>query len=88
MKSREEDCIWVTCLRKIKKNINKEFVTFICPKCKTKENIPFSIVDMCDRNDDGDDSYPPRFSCQKCDGLMTPLCYKNYKGKVYEYKED
>ncbi len=43
---------------------------------------------MLDKCDDGDDSYPPRFDCQICDGIMTPLYYKNYKGKVYEYKED
>ena len=75
-------------LKKMKKNVNKEFVTFICPKCKTKEDIPFSIVDMLDKSDDGDDSYPPRFDCLYCDGKMTPIYYKNYKGKVYEYNED
>lgn len=75
-------------LKKMRKNLNKEFVTFICPKCKTKENIPFSIVDMLDKNDNGDDTYPPRFDCQNCDGKMTPIYYKNYKGIVYEYKED
>lgn len=73
--------------RKIKRNQNKDFITFICPKCKTKENIPFNIVDMLDRSDNVNDSYPPRFSCEICDGLMEPIHYKNYKGIVYEYKE-
>lgn len=75
-------------LKKMKKNVNNEFVTFICPKCKIKEDIPFSIVNMLDKSDDGDDAYPPRFDCQYCDGIMTPIYYKNYKGKVYEYNED
>ena len=75
-------------LKKMRKNLNKEFFTFIYPKCKTKEDIPFSLVNMLDKCDDRDDSYPPRFDCQICDGIMTPLYYKNYKGKVYEYKED
>ena len=51
-------------LKKMKKNVNNEFVTFICPKCKIKEDIPFSIVNMLDKSDDGDDAYPPRFDCQ------------------------
>lgn len=74
-------------LKQIQKNKSKEFVEFICPKCKTKENIPFNIVDMMDRNDGGDPSYPPRFSCENCDGLMEPVYYKNYKGIIYAYKK-
>ena len=73
--------------RKIKRNQNKVFVTFICPKCKIKENVPFQVVDMLDRTDNGDDRYPPRFNCENCDGLMEPIYYKNYKGVIYEYKE-
>lgn len=73
-------------LKKIKKNINKDYVTFICPKCGTKEGIPFSIVDMLDRSDNGNPNYPPRFNCENCDGKMQPVYYKNYKGIVYEYK--
>ncbi len=69
-------------------NHNLGSSVYVCPKCKTKEDIPFSLVNMLDKCDDGDDSYPPRFDCQICDGIMTPLYYKNYKGKVYEYKED
>ena len=73
-------------LKKIKKNIKPNSVEFICPKCKTRESIPFYIVDMMDRQDNGDPNYPPRFSCQNCDGLMEPVYYKNYKGIVYAYK--
>ena len=73
-------------LRKIKKNIKPNSVEFICPKCKTKEFIPFYIVDMMDKQDNGDCNYPPRFSCQNCDGLMEPVYYKNYKGIIYAYK--
>lgn len=73
--------------KKIKNNINNNFVTFICPKCKVKENIPFYIVDMMDKHDNGNQNCPPRFGCQNCDGIMIPVYYKNYKGKVYEYKE-
>ena len=43
---------------------------------------------MMDRYDNGDPNYPPRFNCQNCDGIMTQIYYKNYKGKVYQYKED
>ena len=73
-------------IRKFKNNMDDKFIIFICPKCKCKEKIPFYIVDMLDRNDNGDSKYPPRFDCQNCDGTMTPVYYKNYKGKVYEYK--
>ncbi len=75
-------------VKKIKKNIHPKYIEFICPMCKTKEQIPFDIVDMMDRHDNGDSSYPPRFSCELCDGLMEPIYYKNYKGIIYAYKEN
>ncbi|MDO4962580.1 MAG: hypothetical protein Q4E75_00545 [bacterium] len=43
---------------------------------------------MMDKHDHGYSNCPPRFDCEKCDGVMTPIYYKNYKGKVYEYNED
>ena len=66
---------------------NKKKITFICPNCKTKEDFDYSFVDNIDRHDNGDDRYPPRFSCLNCNGLMEPVYYKNYKGIVYAYKE-
>ena len=72
---------------KIKKNKNNDYITFICPICKTKEQIPFYIVDMMDKADNGNDTYPPRFNCQHCYGKMEPVYYKNYKGKIYQYKD-
>ena len=39
-----------------------------------------------DKADKGNDDYPPRFKCQHCRGKMEPIYYKNYKGKVYQYK--
>lgn len=73
-------------LKKIKKNIKPDYVEFICPICKTREKIPFYIVDELDRNDKGNQDYPPRFDCENCSGMMEPVYYKNYKGKVYAYK--
>ena len=43
--------------KKIKNNINNNFVTFICPKCKVKENIPFYVVDMMDKYDNGNPNF-------------------------------
>lgn len=65
---------------------NSNYITFICPICKYKEDIPFYIVDMMDKADKGNDDYPPRFKCQHCRGKMEPIYYKNYKGKIYQYK--
>ncbi len=70
------------------KQKNKNEIEFICPKCKTKENIPTYIVEMLDKADQfGDTSVPPRFDCQKCTGKMVPIYYIGVKGRVYEYKE-
>ena len=29
---------------------NSKFIEYICPKCKTKENIPTEIVEMLDES--------------------------------------
>ncbi len=72
------------------KSKNGKFITYICPKCKTKENIPTDIVEDFDRMDSlgVDTSYPPRFDCAKCSGIMIPVYYISISGIVHEYKED
>lgn len=68
---------------------NGKFIEYICPKCKTKENIPTEVVEMLDEADSFgvDTSYPPRFECQKCPGKMVPIYYISVHGKIHEYKE-
>ena len=73
-------------LRKIKK---KAKVEYICPSCKTRELIPMNVVkhfDMID-SDGVDNSYPPRFSCTKCNDDMVPIFYKSIHGFIHEYKD-
>ena len=64
------------------------YVEFICSKCKIREYIPFDIVDMMDKCDEGNPACPPRFRCEHCNGTMEPIYYRNYKGIVYTYKEN
>lgn len=73
----------------MKKIKNKKEIEFICPKCKTKEKIPTSIVEMLDASDQigVDTSIPPKFDCQFCDGKMEPIFYVGVKGRIYVYKE-
>ena len=52
--------------KKMRKNLNKEFISFICPKCNTKEDISLSIVDMLDKCDNENNTYLPKFDCQNC----------------------
>ena len=68
---------------------NGKFIEYICPKCKTKENIPTEVVEMLDTADsfDVDTSYPPRFECQKYPGKTVPIYYISVHGKIHEYKE-
>ena len=74
--------------RKVSKNkFNNDVVKFICPVCKKTEDVPFYIVYALDKMDQGNDDYPPRFDCQHCYGKMEPVYYKNYKGKIYQYKD-
>ena len=69
---------------------NPKEIEFICLKCKTKERIPRDVVEFLDSADQigVDTSVPPRFDCEKCDGLMVPIYYISVNGKVFEYKED
>ena len=68
---------------------NGKFIEYICPKCKTKENIPTEVVEMLDKADSYgvDTSYPPRFECQKCPEKMVPIYYISVHGKIHVYKE-
>lgn len=59
------------------------FVTYKCPKCNFKEDIPKEVVDYFDLTDLGDPTVPPRFDCQKCDGKMEPTYYVNREGFIY-----
>ena len=73
----------------VKMKKNGKFTEYICPKCKTKENIPTEVVERLDKADSFgvDTSYPPRFECQKCPGKMVPIYYISVHGKIHEYKE-
>ena len=59
------------------------FVTYKCPKCNFKEDIPKEVVDYFDLTDLGDPTVPPRFDRQKCDGKMEPTYYVNHEGFIY-----
>ena len=59
------------------------FVTYKCPKCNFKEDIPKEVDDYFDLTDLGDPTVPPRFDCQKCDGKMEPTYYVNHEGFIY-----
>ncbi|MBM4137525.1 MAG: hypothetical protein FJ241_11950 [Nitrospira sp.] len=48
-------------------------VSYICSQCNTKEDIPADVVNLFDILDPGDPSVPPRFSCEKCGGIMLPV---------------
>lgn len=69
---------------------NPKEIEFICLKCKTRERIPRDVVEFLDSADQigVDTSVPPRFDCEKCDGLMVPIYYVSVNGKVFEYKEN
>ena len=61
---------------------NGKFIEYICPKCKTKENIPTEVVKMLDEADSFgvDLSEPPKFNCEKCPGKMVPIYYISRAG--------
>lgn len=71
----------------MKKKNGKE-IEFYCKKCKTKELIPTDVVEFLDESDQigVDTSYPPRFFCQSCDGVMIPIYYVSVRGIVHKYK--
>ena len=45
------------------------------------------MLDYADQLD-VDNSVPPRFDCEKCDGIMVPIYYIGTKGRIYEYTEE
>lgn len=74
----------------VKDKKNPKEIEFICPKCKTKEQIPTDIVEMLDGADQlGVDTFvPPRFDCQNCNGKMVPTFYVSVNGIVFENNFD
>lgn len=63
----------------------EEKVKFRCKKCKIEESIPAEIVHELDYQDEGDKRYPPQFRCENCDGIMIPIKYKSFNGKLYTW---
>lgn len=64
--------------KRAKNNIN-----YICTECGIEELIPKSVVMEFDLMDGGDTSEPPRFTCEKCSGLMYPQNYEGVHGITY-----
>lgn len=58
-------------------------VLYICTECGEEELIPKNVVMQFDIMDDGDISEPPRFTCEKCEGLMYPQNYEGVHGITY-----
>lgn len=61
----------------------KDSIMYICTECGEKELIPKDVVRHFDIMDDGDISEPPRFTCEKCGGLMYPEKYESVHGITY-----
>lgn len=71
---------------KAKKQLEKKEknnVLYICTECEKKELIPKNVVMQFDIMDNGDTSEPPRFTCEKCGGLMYPQKYEGVHGITY-----
>ena len=66
-------------------SISGETVKFKCKKCFVEEDIPKNVVDMMDAADGGDSNFPPRFDCEKCNGLMQPINYTGTRGITYKF---
>lgn len=62
-------------------------ITFLCPNCKVREDIPKDVVDTFDVVDDGDLSMPPRFRCEVCGDDMEPIEYTSVHGITYKIDE-
>jgi predicted RNA-binding Zn-ribbon protein involved in translation (DUF1610 family) len=48
-------------------------VSYVCPQCEIKEDIPADVVNLFDIIDPGDPSVSPRFRCEECGGAMLPV---------------
>ena len=68
---------------------NGKFIEYICPKCKTKENIPTEVVEILVQADSFwvDLSEPPKFNCEKCPEKMVPIYYISVHGRSYKDKQ-
>ena len=61
-------------------------IKFRCLKCKVEEDVPENIVEMLDNFDGGDLSVPPRFTCERCTGIMEPIDYTTKDGRHYKIR--
>ncbi|MEC5273644.1 MULTISPECIES: hypothetical protein [Bacillaceae] len=62
----------------------KQFVNYHCLMCHEEEKIPYEVVREMDLMDGGDPITPPRFQCEKCNGVMVPEYYKGIYGTEYK----
>ena len=77
--------------KKQKRNLLNDFgltgtssVEFICQKCSQHEDIPREVVELLDGTDLAFSAdQPPQFSCENCDGVMSPVYYKNQLGHEF-----
>lgn len=75
-------------IKKAKNNNNKQKqILFKCSGCGIEELIPEDVVNYFDTFDDGDTSVPPRFTCEKCCGLMEPVEYEGIHGITYKIED-
>lgn len=72
---------------KVEKNKIKKGIMFKCLKCGIEEEIPREMVDYFHEMDGGDKKVPPRFQCEKCDGIMEPIKYYTKDGICYILEE-
>jgi hypothetical protein len=52
--------------------------------CHEEEKISYEVVREMDLMDGGDPTTPPRFQCEKCNGVMIPEYYKGISGTEYK----
>jgi hypothetical protein len=62
----------------------KQFVNYHCLMCHEEEKISYEVVREMDLMDGGDPTTPPRFQCEKCNGVMIPEYYKGISGTEYK----
>lgn len=65
----------------------QNIVNYICLECNQQERIPLDIVRNFDFMDDGDQTVPPQFTCEKCGGEMYPEYYEGVHGHVYQISD-
>jgi predicted nucleic-acid-binding Zn-ribbon protein len=63
-------------------------VTFKCLNCGATEDISHDIVEFLDGTDiEYNPNSAPQFSCDKCDGVMYPVFYRNQLGKEFRIND-